>query len=228
MSIDCSDYIEGVVGLTPRRIYRSNPDALENRWGNFVYCMDLSPEPGDDELGNAGGAWTLWDLPVTHAAQIDDERGNDMIVVAIGDRVYVLDWERFRDEWEWDAYKPIYRMLRFAPIPHSPEAAGSEGAYDIAKGKTFREFYWGLKEQPTAQDSSVRVQVAEFENEANTARSTIVRQAQRNRVNLAVTGVSFVVTIEHAADEQWSPFQWKATWDIKGRTARLNSSAGNE
>jgi hypothetical protein len=225
--IPCFDFIESDPGPVPARLQRANPDALKNRWGNFVYAMDLSPEPDDDALGNVGGAWSLWDLPVTHAAQIDDDRGDDMIVVAVDDKVYVLDWTRYRDEWEWNAFKPIYRMLRFGPIPHQSASLEGEGAnpvdaYDIAKSKLFREFYFAVKNVPTDHESAFRLSVGAWDNE-NITRTTVQTMTQRNRINISIQAPAFILTLEHAADEQWSPYQWVASWDVLDRQLRLNS-----
>lgn len=227
-TIACSDYIEGIPGFVPARPKRTNPDALANRWGNFVYAMDLSPEPDDDDLGNAGGAWSLWDLPVTFATQIDDDRGDDLIVVAIKDRVYALDWTRYRDEFEWNAFKPIYRMLRFGPLPHANSvvegsAQSAERSYQISATKRFREFYWAMKQPPTDPTSAFRLTVSEWDNEDAATRSTTGALAARNRVNISVNGQAFVVMLEHAADEPFSPYQWRVSWDDLKRPVRLNS-----
>lgn len=228
VTIACNDYIEGAVGPVPKRLYRTNPDALENRWGNFVYAMDLSPEPDDDELGNVGGAWSLWDLPVTHAAQIDDDRGDDMIVVAIMDRVYVLDWTRYRDEWDWNAFKQIYRMIRFGPIPHVRGIVDDDSRRDanleLSHIKRFREFYFALKQPPTANNTAYRLSVGEWDNEAAATRTTVDTMTERNRANISLQGQAFVVTLEHVADEPFSPYQWRAEWDDMKRPVRVNRS----
>ena len=228
-AIVCGDYFEGIPGLIPSRPKRTNPDAIENRWANFVYSMDLSPTPEDDELGNAYGAWSLWDLPVSHAAQIDDDRGDDLITVAILNRVYVLDWTRFRDEWGWNAYKPIYRMMRLGPIPASKDDTEGGDAYRLDHVKRFRELLFNVKDGATAlmpatdiSSSKWRITVAEWDNEDATFRRGMREGARRVRFQTAVRGQSFVVTLEHAANEQTRIDYWQAQWDILGPRIRTN------
>ena len=61
--IPCEDYFEEDIATVPGRIKRTNPDSIQDRFVNFIYSMDLSPSPNDDQLGNTMGAWSLWDIP---------------------------------------------------------------------------------------------------------------------------------------------------------------------
>lgn len=207
--------------LLPPRIKRTNPDALSDRWVNYIYSMDLSPEPQDDEFGNALGAWSLWDLPVATTAQIDDDRGDDFITVSIDDRIYVLDWSRYHDEYNWDVQTDIYRLLKIGPLPSSRDDA-QEG-YEPFTLKRFREIAFKLRDEPTdIPNSKYRITVEEFNNETK-LKQGVRETAQRNRGQVALTAPDFCVTIEHVADEQFAPLGWQVMWDDVKRPFRTNN-----
>jgi len=218
-TIPCAQFFYEALGTIPIRATRSNPDALKNRWGNLVYNMDLSPDASDDDIGNAEGAWTMWDLPVTHSTQIDDERGNDMVCVAILDRVYILDWNRFQDEWDYNVVAPIYRMLKIGPIPHAESTVDGK-PYGLSLQKRFREFRFDLKRPPTTAASRYRLSVSEYGNEGGNARTQRFVTRMVNRAKIALKGVAFMVTIEHSANEQFMPFSWTAFWEVIGKFRR--------
>ncbi len=224
-TIPCSQFFYQALGTIPLRATRSNPDSLENRWGNFFYNFDLSTSADDDELGPYG-AWSMGDLPVSHAAQIDDARGDDMINVAIIDRVYVLDWTRFQDEWDYNQVAPIYRMLRLGPIPHSADAVedGVRG-YAVDQLKRFREFRFDLKRAPQVPTSNYRITVAEAGNETNNQRSKRFLTRLKNRARIALKGLAFIVAIEHSANEQFMPLTWSAMWEVLGKRVRRSRVA---
>lgn len=209
----CGEFYSGNMQLLPPRIKRANPDALEDRWVTYNYSMDLTPEPGDDEFGNAYGAWAIWDLPVATAAQIDDDRGDDFVTVSINDRIYVLDYERFSDEYNWDVRTSIYRLLKLGPIPASSEPGDGAGGYDPFTVKRFRELTFRLTQEPADLDGSrYRISVEEFDNEGK-LRQGVRETAQRNLAKVALMAADFAVTIEHCADEQFSLRSWQAKWD---------------
>ena len=213
--IPCTDFFEDDTEIVPVRIKRTNPDAIRDRWANFVYAMDLSPLQDDDKLGNQYGAWSLWDLPVTHSAQYVDDRGNDFIVVAIVDRVYILDWTRYRDEWLHNTYAPIYRMLTIGPIPSSLDDAPKGYSLDVLK--RFREFQFSLRDGPsTGASSKWRVSVGEYDNES-TYKITMRASRKRMRVPVTVKGTAFTVRLEHAANEPIHIGHWLSKWDMLGR-----------
>lgn len=216
--IPCTDFFEDNQLLTPARIKRTNPDAIRDRWANFVYSMDLSPLQNDDEVGGEYGAWSLWDLPVTHSAQYVDDRGNDFVVVAIIDRVYILDWKRYADEWLHNTWAPIYRMLTIGPVPSSIDDAPK--GYALDQLKRFREIQFGLRDAAqSGNESKWRVSVGEFDNEA-TYRITMRAGSRKMRVPCAMKGSSFSVRLEHAADEPVRITHWLAKWDMLGRPIR--------
>jgi len=222
--IDCADYVEDDnVPVIPSRIDRTNPDAIANRWANFTYSMDLSPEAGDEQLGNVQGAWSVSDLPVTHAAQIDDDRGDDLIVVAIVDRLYYLDWKRYEDEWNWNVFRSIRRMVRLGPIPTSKEdttsmAEDEADVYAPARLKRIREVQWQNNQPPNTNVAGKwTVTASEWGNEAATARSKQMKSGQRMRAKIAVKGGSFIVTLEHRANEPIEVEYWQVLWDLLGR-----------
>lgn len=213
--IPCTDFYEDDTGSVPVRIKRTNPDAIRDRWANFCYAMDLSPLQDDDKLGNQYGAWSLWDLPVTHAAQYVDDRGNDFIVVAIVDRVYILDWKRYRDEWLHNTYAPIYRMLTIGPIPSSKDDAPKGYALDALK--RFREWQFSLRDEPEAgQEAKWRISVGEYDKES-TYKITMRASRKRMRAPISVKGTAFTVRLEHAANEPIHIGHWLAKWDMLGR-----------
>jgi hypothetical protein len=225
-AIACNDYIaDDYFPIIPTRIDRTNPDAIRNRWANFIYSMDLSPQPGDEEIGNVHGAWSLGDLPVTHATQIDDDRGDDTIVVAIVDRVYFLDWTRFEDEWAWNSFKPIKRLLRIGPLPSNAAAAEAvtktvtgTDVYALDHLKRFREVQFHNHQPPgVGVQGKWKVQVAEWGNEPRTSRSATYDAGQRMRAKIATKGSSFIVTLKHSANEPIELEHWQVFWDVLGR-----------
>lgn len=216
----CQDFVTDDVPVVPKRIKRTNPDALANRWGNFIFCMDLSPEQRD-ELGVGVGAWFLWDIPASHVAQIDDDRGEDLIAVAIMDRVYWLDWRRYQDEWFWNAFAPINRLLRVGPIPSNQNATIPTGGYDLAALKRFCEFSFSLKDGPTGAAGAVwTVTVAEWDREERTQRAGLRQTATRMRTRIFTKGRSFIITLEHSANEPVRIEHWLSAWDIVGHRLR--------
>jgi len=221
-AILCPDFFEEVPGIIPGRIKRTNPESIEDRFANLTYSMDLSPLPGDEEVGNQFGAWSLGDLPVAHAAQIDDDNGDDLICVAVLNRVYRLNRSVYRDEWEWNTFAPIYRQVTIGPIPYAEEDVG-KGDFNLAELKRFLEFQFQNKDAPQAGPlSKWRFSVGEWENEDETY-VTVARQGgQRMRARIAVKGRSFTVRLEHAANEPIHIEHWEALWQSLGR--RLSQS----
>lgn len=215
----CGEFYVGNMQLIPPRIKRTNPDALEDRWVNYIYSMDISPEPGDDQLGNPLGAWSIWDLPVATTAQVDDDRGDDFITVSIDDRIYVLDWDRFYDEYNWDVKTDIYRLYKIGPLPSNAEDAGKD--YTPHMMKRFREIAFKLTEAPTDSQSKYRVTVEEFNNESR-MRQGVRTTLQKNRGQVSLVAADFAVTIEHVAHEQFSPVAWEVEWDAIRRPWRTN------
>lgn len=218
--IPCGDFVEDTPGVIPKRIDRTNPDSLANRWANFVFSMDLSPEQ-KEELGAGVGAWSLWDIPSAHAAQIDDDRGEDLIVVAVQDNIYWLDWTRYQDEWTWNAYAPIPRLIRFGPFPSNEQSSMPQGGFDLAQLKRLMEFEFSLKDGPTGAAGAVwTVTVAEWDREELTSRTGRRATATRMRTQNSVKGRSFIVTLEHSANEPVHIEHWRAAWDLVGRRIR--------
>jgi hypothetical protein len=218
-TIPCVDFFEDTIGTIPVRIKRTNPDAIKDRFFQVVYNMDLSPLPGDEDLGNQQGAWTVWDLPASSAAQIEDDRGNDFITVSILRRIYVLDWDRYRDEWLPNTYAPIYRMMRFGPIPYNKGDTEGRNAYNLAMLKRFREIQFALKQQtPEAGANSVwRISVGQSDNEGSTFRIGVRQTRQLMRALIALKGMSFTVRLENSSNEPFTLLYWRAAWDVLSR-----------
>lgn len=213
--IPCTDYFEDVVDIIQVRIKCTTFTCLENRWANFVYSMDLSPQPGDDTIGTPYGAWSLWDLTVTFATQYVDEAGNDFIVVAIRDRVYVLDWKVYRDEFLHNTFAPIYRMLTIGPIPSTLDDAPKGYALDMVK--RFREVQWSLADESEAgNESKWRVSVGQF-GKPSSYKVSVRRQKKNMRLPIAVKGTSFMLRLEHTANEPMHMEHVLTKWDILGR-----------
>lgn len=216
--IPCVDFYEEDIGTIPGRIKRTNPDSIRDRWAWFMYSMDLSPLPGDEDLGNQLGAWSLWDIPSSHAAQIEDDRGNDLVTVAVVNRIYALDWTRYRDEWHENTYGPIYRMLRFGPIPYNSADVEGRGAYALNVLKRFREIQFALKHAPEAGSQSMwRISVGEFEREEETWRIGVRDSRQLMRAMIAVKGRAFTVRLENSANDPLHLEHWYAGWDVLGK-----------
>jgi hypothetical protein len=218
--IPCGDYVFDGVGQLPKRPERANPDSLKNRWGNFVFSMDLSPEQ-KDELGAGIGAWSMWDIPSSNAAQIDDENGDDLITLSVQDNVYWLDWGRNQDEWGFNEFAPIHRLIRFGPLPSNEAATIPAGGYDPSKNKRLQEFQFSLRDAPIgAPGAKFTITVAEWNREDRTARTGQRKTAQRMRFQTAVKGVSFIVTVEHSSNEAMRIENWRAMWDTLGHRIR--------
>lgn len=216
-AIPCPDYITDPVAVVPARIICTNRTCIANRFVNFVASLDLSPDQ-KDEAGTGVLAWSLWDIPASHSAQIDDDRGEDLITLSVQDRIYWLDWDRWQDEWYWNGFAPIYRMVRFGPIPsNSNEVKG----YDLSTLKRLREFQWELEDGPTgAPQANWTVRAAEWNNEEQTERVGVRETAGRMRVRIAVKGKAFVVTLQHSANEPINMTSWYAAWDDLGKRIR--------
>jgi len=216
----CQDFFDDPTGVIPKRIKCTRAGCIADRWANFVYSMDLSPDAEDDELGNVYGAWTLWDIPATHVSQIEDEEGNDIIVVAVVNRLYYLDWERHRDEWDYNTFAPIQRMAKFGPIPSSMDDAGSFDAYRLDYLKRLREFAFNLRDIPTSPTSVYRFHVGEYQNELANRRAGLRVGRQHMRLQTNVKAQSFSVTVEHAANEPFRLEHWQASWHVLGPRIR--------
>lgn len=215
--IPCVDYFEEDITTVPGRIKRTNPDAIKDRWANFIYSMDLSALPGDEDLGNQDGAWSLWDIPSSHCAQIEDDRGNDVIVVAIVNMLYVLDWTRFRDEWAHNTFAPIYRMVRFGPVPYNKEGVEGRGGYALNLLKRFRELQFVLRDLPVnGPDSVWRISVGEDGREEQSWRIGVRNTIQLMRVMIAVRGRAFTVRLENSSNDPMEIESWYAGWDMLG------------
>ena len=204
--------------FVPRRVRSATCEPfLASRWVNFEYSINLTPRPVEDvSIGTSAGAWAVWDLPVTVAAQDVDDRGEDLLLVAMADRIYVLDWDLFHDEFGWDTATPIYRKLVIGPLPSTADATGDQGAgYDPFQVKVFRRFTFELNEAPSDTTSKYRVSVEE-EGRTETRRQGVRTTQKRCDAKIALRGLSFLVTIEHQADEDFAPLWWRAEWDVKG------------
>lgn len=222
--IPCTDYITDPVPIKPETITCTERTCLKNRFAAFCMSMDLSPEQ-KDAVGAGVVAWTLWDLPALHAAQIDDDRGEDLITIAIQDRIYYLDYERNKDEWNWNAYAPIPRLVRFGPIPANQEVTSQEG-YDLSMIKRFREFFFSLDDGATGAGGAFwEISVGEWNREQQTTRTTTRRTTHRMRTRLSTKGRAFVVTLRHSADEPVNISDWRAEWDVLGDRARQAGKA---
>lgn len=218
-AIPCSDYVRDDSPVIPERPRRTNPDAIFNRWANFVASLDLTPAQVE-EVGAGFLAWTLWDIPTSHCAQIDDDRGEDLICVAVENNVYWLDWRRYQDEWQFNAFAPINHFVRFSPIPATLEATES-GGYDLTSIKRFREFTFTLRDGAVgAAAAKWWITVGERDNEERTSRTAIRRTTNRMRTHIAVKGRSFVVTLEHRANEPINIESYTAEWDTIGKRIR--------
>jgi len=184
--------------------------------------MDLTPEPRDDPASSTDGAWAVWDLPVNVATQVDDATGQDLIIVAIADRVYQLDWTRYADEWTWGSFAAIRRLLRLGPVAATiPEGTPATLArdYDPVLLKRFSKFFFSLPQPPTAPDSEFRIAVEPFGNEAG-RREGYRELRQHNKAHVSVRGNAFTVELYHTKDEQFSLISWEAVWELIGMRTR--------
>lgn len=193
-----------------------------NRWVNFVYSLNLTPDPQDNDPSSALGAWSVWDLPVTYAAQDVDPAGNDLLLVAIADRVYVLDWTQYRDQWNWEAFGPIYRQLTIGPIPGSKDEQEG-GTYDLTRLKRFRRLSFQLT-TPPADDpvtSQYKATVAADGDDGYPPDAVGYRRTQQNaEVRVVKRGYAFLVTLEHDANEDFPLREWIAEWEELGNRRR--------
>lgn len=218
------------IPFTPRRIKQSacSEFAEKERWIGYCYTYDLTPLPDDDDPGNVAGAWSFWDLPVRACAQFDDERGNEKLLVAISNRWYVLDWTRFRDEWNWDSFDRVHRTLTLGPLPSSrgdTDAPKTGEYYTPQYLSRFRELHFALRDVPSSSPavspSAYRITVADA-GLPTRERSGLRDLAQRNRASVALIAPAFYVTLEHEADEQFSITWWAAIYDSLGRPIKDN------
>lgn len=214
----CTDLYYPVL-LRPRRIRAAECASFQeqNRWVNFWVAFNLTPVAEDNAAGSGIGAWTVGDLPVSVAMQDVSARGDDLLLVAIADRVYVLDWERYRDEWNWEVFLPIYRRLTIGPIPGSKDEE-EDGKYALANLKRFRRFTFELGEEPT--HTPTQSQYVGSVNEAGALASTAsvgTRITQRHgNLQIARRGYSFLVTLEHDANEDFPLLWWQADFEELG------------
>lgn len=199
----------------------------------YALAFQLDRTPGaDDNTISADGGWSVLDVAASACAQITDEHGEDIIVLALNDlvsggvnTVLTLDWGAYEDEYLWDTLTPIYRRWGVGPIPSAPDSQGAEEStvrYEPDRVKRFRIFEFELLADPTDATSVVRVSVEEFRHGA-TARSQTYTTARRNQFQIMVRGLQFSVTIEHAANENFQPHWWKALWDVLGPRLQQNT-----
>jgi len=215
----CTDVYRPIV-IRPRRVRA--PECVEyaeaNRWVNFVATFNLTPDPADNDPTSGICAWSMWDLPVTFAAQDVSTRGDDLLFVAIADRVYVLDWEAYRDQWNWETYGLIYRQLTIGPIPGSADEQEG-GSFDLSSLKRFRRLGFKLAAPPA--DDPVQSQfkiTVEDEGDASQATPAVGyrRTQQVSEVKAATRAYAFLVTLEHDANEDFPLLEWVAEWEELG------------
>lgn len=226
MSI-CTDLYRPTV-IRPRRVRQPECSAFQeqNRWVNLIYSTDLTPDPNDNDPASGLGAWSVWDLPVTYSAQDVDTRGNDLLLVAIANRVYFLDWEAFRDQWNWETYGLIYRQLTLGPIPGSADEIEG-GQLDLDSLKRFRRLAFQLA-APPADDpvqSQYKITVEDDGDSSDSLGTPAVgiRRTQRlAEVKAAKAGYGFLVTLEHDANEDFPLIEWVAEWEEMGNRRRPN------
>lgn len=218
--IPCQDFVTDPPPIIPKRPTCTERTCIFNRHVMFVASMDLSTD-NVAEVGESILAWTLWDIPATTASQIDDDRGEDLICLAVGNRIYWLDYQRYKDEWDWNAYSPIHQLIQIGPIPSNVEETAPYG-YDLNKVKRFREFRFSLADGDVGAPAPYwDISVAEFNREAQTTRSTRKLTTQRMRARISTKGSEgFVVTLQHSAAEPVSINNWSAEWDVLGKRIR--------
>lgn len=219
-AIPCPDFITDPPPPFPKRVICTTRTCIENRFAQFIFSMDLSPEQRG-EVAQDIGAWSLWDIPTSHVCQIDDDVGQDIICVSIMDKVYWLDWNRYVDELDWNAFAPIYQRLKIGPFP-SNESVTQKGAYDQAILKRLREFIFTLRDGNTgAPGATWFVTAAAWTNEDDTARTGKRRTTARMRTRISTKGHSgFVITLEHKGNEPTQIESWNAAWDLIGHRIR--------
>lgn len=224
MSI-CTDAYRPVI-ITPRRVRAAECSAFadQNRWIQFVYSLNLTPDPGDNDPASGLGAWSVWDLPVTFATQDVATNGDDQLFVAIANRIYLLDWTAYRDQWNWDAYRPIYRRLTLGPIPGSKDEE-EQGQYRLEGLKRFRTFTFELA-KPPADDpvqSQYKISVTEDGNTSDVGAVGYRRTQRSASAKVAHKGYSFLVTVEHDANEDFPMVWWQAEWEELGGRRRVDT-----
>lgn len=208
----------------PRRIRSSTCEAFQQleRSVNFILALDPTPSPDDNDPGSGRGAWSTGDLPVQVATQDISDRGDDLLLVGMGNRIYQLDFDQYHDVFGWDTKTPIYRRLVFGPLPSMADSTGDQGAgYDPFQVKIFRRFTFELADAPADPTSLYRISCAE-EGRPETTRMGLRTAQKRCDAKIACRGLAFLVTIEHQADENFSPTWWRAEIDVKGPRIQPN------
>lgn len=204
-------------------------DILGSKFCNPAYTVDLTPVADDDEIGT-GGAWGLWDIPSLVGLSFADERGRDVMLIAIGPTVFILDWEQYRDEFAWDTWSPLYSMVESVQIPSVPDERYSRvrpdssalDPYSPDQVKRFRHLIFELSEDPTDERTRYRVTVTPCDL-PDTARTGTFGTRRRNRAQVAVSGLSFTYTLEHAANELFAVPWWEVQYDVKGPQIRASA-----
>lgn len=222
MSI-CTDLYQPLI-LRPRRIRRPECSAFEGRprYVNFCYALNITPDAADNDVSSLLGAWTVWDLPVIVAFQDVDERGDDLLFVASADRLFILDWDRYRDEWNWEVFLPIYRRLTIGPIPGSRQEQEGREEFALSNLKRFTRFTFQLADEPVNDPTLAQYKITvQDQGAASTAPmyppATGYRAVQRHgNAQVTARGYSFLVTLEHDANEDFPLLWWEADWDELG------------
>ena len=218
----CEDIYRPTI-IRPRRIRQPECSAFAelNRWVNFNYSLNLTPDPDDNDPASGLGAWSLSDLPVSIAFQDVSDRGDDLLFVAIANRVYIMDWDRYRDEWNWEVFLPIFRTLTIGPIPGSKDEE-LEGAYVLANLKRFRRFTFQLAEEPPSDPTQSQYKITVQDDGAEAANPMFppaegFRVTQRHgNAQIAARGYSFLVTLTHDANEDFPVTWWQADFEELG------------
>ena len=199
----------------------------------LAYQLDRTPDPADDPV-DADGGWSVLDLAASACAQLTNDQGEDVILLAMnhlagltdGHAVVTLDWDRYEDEYTYDALTPIYRRWKVGPVPSIPDNDNTETTprYELATLKRFRRLEGESRLGPTDATTTLRISVEEF-GLPSTVRTQTYTTAKRLQVQIAVQGLQFSVLVEHAANEAWEPLWWKATWDLLGPRIAQNAVA---
>ena len=214
----CTDIYRPTI-IRPRRVRAAECSQFKgkSRSVNFIYSLNLTPDPSDNDPASGLGAWSIGDMPIRYAMQDVSARGDDLLFASSQNRVYILDWERYRDEWNWEVYGRIYRRLTLGPIPGSRDEQEG-GKYNLTGLKRFRRLSYQLA-FPPADDpvqSQYKISVAEDGDTAGTP-AVGYRRTQRNgEAIVAKKGYSFLVTLEHDANEDFPLIDWTAEWEEMG------------